>query len=127
MAPRKQPRDQLLFPCPDLDPFLRAGDEGGKDGNGDEFQACEWRGPDGAFWGCWHAKPGDCASLQGCSVWTASPGRIHQSDLRAAQQLWGAKRPLPCLNINPSPRPKALTDVRCTSFQFSKFSLTFHL
>ncbi len=53
------------------------------------------------------------------------PGSI--SLICTAQQLWGAKAPAALSEHQPKAQPKALADVRCTSFQFSKFSLTFHL
>ncbi len=133
-ASRKHPRDQLLLSLlsaarcqlpapPPWSVFSALGTREGKMEMVTSSRPANGRDQTGSFWGFWHAKPGDCASLQGCNVWTARPGRIHQSDLPTAQEVAGSQAPT-ALSEH---QPKALTEGRWCSFQFSMSSSTFHL
>ncbi len=106
-ASGKHPRDQLLLSIlpatrsTALESFLRAGTREGKMGkvtSSRPVNGGDQTGPSGVSG---TPSQGIAQACRGAAFGQRAPGRIHQSDLPTAQQLWGAKRLLPCLNINP--------------------------
>ena len=69
---------------------------------------------------------GIAQACRGAAFGQRAQAGIHQSDLHRTAAV-GSQAPAALSEHQPKAQPKALADVRCTSFQFSKFSLTFHL